>query len=215
MYAPASFCCQAVSLQSFSRPFPVEHIKKIFPPVVVGPVIMLIGIALIGAGFGDWGGGTFCGQRVIYNGFSNNLVSAVVTNDGPSGFTSTDGVSSIYAANRAKPGFHEVNVSVAAFQAVFTPPGVSFNASTAASTFVQMMIPDGVGSSANAWYGANLGLNASAMSYPNGAFTATTGTGFFTNFACNSAGNVFDVYGATEYVGLGVLSACPARWRIA
>lgn len=79
MLGTLAFCAlipAGISLLDFKR------IKLLFPPIVIGPVIMLIGIALIGVGFGDWGGGTFCGQRVIYNGFSNNLFSAVVTNDG-------------------------------------------------------------------------------------------------------------------------------------
>jgi len=33
-----------------------------------------------------------------------------------------------------------------------------------------------------------------------------TGSGFFTPFTCNEAGQVFDVYGSAEYVGLGFLT---------
>jgi xanthine/uracil permease len=42
-----------ISLLSFKK------INQLFPPIVVGPTIMLIGIALINAGIGYWGGGAF------------------------------------------------------------------------------------------------------------------------------------------------------------
>lgn len=41
---------------------PMKVLKKIFPPVVSGVTIMLIGIHLTGAGMANWGGGSFCGQ---------------------------------------------------------------------------------------------------------------------------------------------------------
>lgn len=80
----AAFCCfcQLLLFHADARPavaftaflplaislLDYKIISKLFPPIVIGPVIMLIGIDLIGAGFGDWGGGTFCAQRVIYDG---------------------------------------------------------------------------------------------------------------------------------------------------
>jgi hypothetical protein len=83
--------------------------------IVIGPTIMLIGIALVGVGFGDWGGGTFCAQRVIHNGFSNNLFSAVVTNDGVSGFTSTDGVTN----PKQGSGMHQITLNPDDFGAMY------------------------------------------------------------------------------------------------
>ena len=169
-------------------------IKKLFPPIVIGPVIMLIGIALIGVGFGDWGGGTFCAQRVIYNGFSNNLMSAVVTNDGPSGFASTDGVSSSQVHHGSST--HNVNVPLNSFgslNGVQAAPGYSL--ANATVTFA---------------------ISNLAADYPAARGTTTlgnytaysaTGTGLqFTNFACSGAGQVQDVYGASQYVGLGFLT---------
>ncbi|GAB4815854.1 hypothetical protein N2152v2_002900 [Parachlorella kessleri] len=42
---------------------PHKAIRKVFPPIVCGVTIMLIGINLAGAGMSNWGGGTFCGQN--------------------------------------------------------------------------------------------------------------------------------------------------------
>lgn len=42
---------------------PPKAIRRVFPPMVSGVTIILIGVALITAGFEDWGGGVFCGQN--------------------------------------------------------------------------------------------------------------------------------------------------------
>lgn len=36
---------------------PPKVIQKIFPPIVTGPTVMLIGVSLIGTGFKNWAGG--------------------------------------------------------------------------------------------------------------------------------------------------------------
>ncbi|GLI64085.1 hypothetical protein VaNZ11_007254 [Volvox africanus] len=46
--------------------FPIRIIKKIFPPIVCGVVIMLIGVHLISAGFKNWGGGAFCADNWLH-----------------------------------------------------------------------------------------------------------------------------------------------------
>ncbi|EFJ52311.1 hypothetical protein VOLCADRAFT_115955 [Volvox carteri f. nagariensis] len=46
--------------------FPIRIIKKIFPPIVCGVVIMLIGVHLIAAGFKNWGGGAFCADNYLH-----------------------------------------------------------------------------------------------------------------------------------------------------
>ncbi|GIL94312.1 hypothetical protein Vretimale_557 [Volvox reticuliferus] len=46
--------------------FPIRVIKKIFPPIVCGVVIMLIGVHLISAGFKNWGGGAFCADNWLH-----------------------------------------------------------------------------------------------------------------------------------------------------
>ena len=161
-------------------------IKKLFPPIVIGPVIMLIGIALIGVGFGDWGGGTFCAQRVIYNGFSNNLMSAVVTNDGDYGFSSTDGVSSSQirdgtggnGLDAAGFGRHNVHVPLNSFELEGVQAAPGYSLANATATF---------------------SVSNLAADYPSGMGTTTfgnyttfskSGTGLqFTNFACNGAGS--------------------------
>ncbi|GLC34611.1 hypothetical protein PLESTB_001242600 [Pleodorina starrii] len=56
-------CSIIPSLLSF---FPIRMIKKIFPPIVCGVVIMLIGVHLIGAGFKNWGGGAFCADNYLH-----------------------------------------------------------------------------------------------------------------------------------------------------
>lgn len=39
---------------------PAKVLQKIFPPLVTGPVILLIGVHLVGTGFQDWAGGSAC-----------------------------------------------------------------------------------------------------------------------------------------------------------
>ncbi|KAL3462014.1 permease family-domain-containing protein [Aspergillus heterothallicus] len=53
-----SACCALVEiLLAFVPP---KVMQKIFPPIVTGPTVMLIGINLIGTGFQDWAGGSGC-----------------------------------------------------------------------------------------------------------------------------------------------------------
>ncbi|KAL2862672.1 nucleobase:cation symporter-2 family protein [Aspergillus lucknowensis] len=53
-----SACCALVEiLLAFVPP---KVMQKIFPPIVTGPTVMLIGINLIGTGFKDWAGGSSC-----------------------------------------------------------------------------------------------------------------------------------------------------------
>jgi uric acid-xanthine permease len=51
-----SACCALILvLISFMPP---KMIRKIFPPIVTGPTVMLIGVSLIQSGFEDWLGGS-------------------------------------------------------------------------------------------------------------------------------------------------------------
>lgn len=43
--------------------FPIKVLKKIFPPIVCGVTIVLIGINLTGTGMANWGGGSFCASN--------------------------------------------------------------------------------------------------------------------------------------------------------
>ncbi|KAL5343257.1 uric acid-xanthine permease [Aspergillus crustosus] len=53
-----SACCALVEIVlAFVPP---KIMQKIFPPIVTGPTVMLIGISLIGTGFKDWAGGSGC-----------------------------------------------------------------------------------------------------------------------------------------------------------
>jgi uracil-xanthine permease len=55
-------CCALIEiLISFMPP---RVIQKIFPPIVTGPTVMLIGVTLIGSGFQNWAGGNgLCASR--------------------------------------------------------------------------------------------------------------------------------------------------------
>jgi len=206
MLGTLCFCAlvpAGISLLSYKR------IKTLFPPIVVGPVIMLIGISLIGVGFGDWGGGTFCAQRVIYNGFSNNLMSAVVTNDGDYGFTSTDGVSTGQNTHPnggnfgAGNGVHTVTLPVNLTQWGSAVTGLTYSAGNNASTAtITMTMPNFAADSPQVRGTTTLQVGSQRyMNYDK------AGTGLqFTNFACSESANVHMVYGATEYVGLGTLT---------
>ena len=201
--------CFCALVPMFISMLSYKRIKSLFPPIVVGPVIMLIGIALIGVGFGDWGGGTFCAQRVIYNGFSNNLMSAIVTNDGDYGFTSTDGISSgqNYHANGgnfgAGNGVHNVTVPVNLTQWGSAVHGLTYSANNNASTAtITMTIPNMAADNPSVRGTTTMTIGgARIVNYDK------TGTGLqFMNFACSESANVQMVYGATEYVGLGFLT---------
>jgi len=226
MLGTLAFCAL---IPMFVSMMPYKRINMLFPPVVIGPVIMLIGIALIGVGFGDWGGGTYCGQRVIYNGFSNNMMSAVVTNDGDYGFVSSDGIDNpLQHASE-----HAVTLTAKDFIGGVTAsyPGQSFGAPGAPIASVTAMVNTTVFANttlANGTVVSNTSqpvgwkivptiINASSIMVPNyvgalgsqGGYNsgfAKTGTGFFTGFTCNEASKVFDVYGSAEYVGLGFLT---------
>ena len=55
--ATSSVCALIEILLSFSPP---AILSKVFPPLVTGPVVLLIGGSLIGSGFSDWVGGSDC-----------------------------------------------------------------------------------------------------------------------------------------------------------
>lgn len=51
----ACVCALLEILMSFTSP---RILKKVFPPVVTGPTVLLIGVSLITSGFEDWAGGS-------------------------------------------------------------------------------------------------------------------------------------------------------------
>lgn len=51
--------CAVCALTEIALSFlPPKILKKIFPPIVTGPTVMLIGVSLIETGFSDWAGGS-------------------------------------------------------------------------------------------------------------------------------------------------------------
>lgn len=62
--ATGSVCALLNILVSFSPP---QVLKKIFPPIVTGPVVLLIGLSLIESGFEDWVGGSGCMDTTCTN----------------------------------------------------------------------------------------------------------------------------------------------------
>ncbi|KYG41431.1 hypothetical protein M433DRAFT_7958 [Acidomyces richmondensis BFW] len=49
---------------------PPKILKKVFPPIVTGPTVLLIGVSLIGSGFEDWAGGSgSCMSRPTFGGY--------------------------------------------------------------------------------------------------------------------------------------------------
>ncbi|XTI94704.1 Xanthine/uracil permease [Cenococcum geophilum] len=61
-------CCSLVEIAlSF---FPPKTLRKVFPPIVTGPTVMLIGVSLIGTGFKGWAGGSGpCSDPTTATGF--------------------------------------------------------------------------------------------------------------------------------------------------
>lgn len=51
----ATVCALLEVLMSFTPP---RILKKVFPPLVTGPTVLLIGVSLISSGFEDWAGGS-------------------------------------------------------------------------------------------------------------------------------------------------------------
>ena len=58
-------CLVAALLEIGIALFPPRIIGKIFPPIVCGTAVTLIGAALTGAGLKYWGGGVFCAENDI------------------------------------------------------------------------------------------------------------------------------------------------------
>jgi xanthine/uracil permease len=50
--------------QIFISFVPSRLLRRVFPPVVTGTCLVLLGSALIGAGFQNWGGGAYCASQV-------------------------------------------------------------------------------------------------------------------------------------------------------
>ncbi|KAI4745554.1 purine permease [Aureobasidium sp. EXF-12298] len=55
LIATSCVCALLEILMSFTPP---KILKKIFPPIVTGPTVMLIGVSLISSGFENWAGGS-------------------------------------------------------------------------------------------------------------------------------------------------------------
>jgi xanthine/uracil permease len=45
---------------------PTRALRRIFPPVVTGTCLVLLGTSLLGSGFQNWGGGSYCASQVKY-----------------------------------------------------------------------------------------------------------------------------------------------------
>lgn len=45
---------------------PARVLRRVFPPVVTGTCLILLGSALISPGFSNWGGGVYCGSQVPF-----------------------------------------------------------------------------------------------------------------------------------------------------
>lgn len=56
----ACLCALLEIALSFAPP---RMLRKMFPPLVTGPTVMLIGVNLVGSGFQSWGGGSACYGR--------------------------------------------------------------------------------------------------------------------------------------------------------
>ena len=130
-------------------------------------------------------------------------MSAIVTNDGDYGFSSTDGVSSGQnhhsnggaGFDAAGFGRHNIEVPLNSFQlnGVQAAPGFSL-----ANATVEFAISN---------LAADFPAARGTTTIGNYTTYSKSGTGLqFINFKCNGAGNVEDVYGASQYVGLGFLT---------
>ncbi|WIA22362.1 hypothetical protein OEZ85_004671 [Tetradesmus obliquus] len=63
MLGTSAVCAVWPMILSF---MPARALKKVFPPIVTGTTIFLIGAKLIATGFKYWGGGVFCGENYLH-----------------------------------------------------------------------------------------------------------------------------------------------------
>ncbi|WBW73068.1 nucleobase transmembrane transporter [Schizosaccharomyces osmophilus] len=56
-------CCVCSLLEIAMSFIPPRFLKRLFPPIVTGPVVLLIGASLIMTGLEDWAGGSGCTSR--------------------------------------------------------------------------------------------------------------------------------------------------------
>jgi xanthine/uracil permease len=155
MVGTSCFCAIVplfISLLSFKR------INQLFPPIVVGPTIMLIGIALINAGIGYWGGGVFCADNAMF-GDATKYGMARTSYGAPT-------------SKLASLTFTSLNVS-----------GLTLNTTTGMYSGT-IAAPGGV--------------------LPGGTAVMTPNNPF--KFTCGNTGDVKDVYGSAQFVGLGFLT---------
>lgn len=64
-YMLASSCVCALLEIFLAIAVPAKVLKKVFPPIVTGPVVLLIGTLLIQSGFQDWMGGSSCVDAAV------------------------------------------------------------------------------------------------------------------------------------------------------
>lgn len=57
-----------------------QALRKVFPPIVTGVTVFLIGAALVGTGFKYWGGGAFCGDN-----FADGILCGYIYKDNHDG----------------------------------------------------------------------------------------------------------------------------------
>eukprot|EP00437_Effrenium_voratum_P015452 CAMPEP_0181441454 /NCGR_PEP_ID=MMETSP1110-20121109/23519_1 /TAXON_ID=174948 /ORGANISM="Symbiodinium sp., Strain CCMP421" /LENGTH=658 /DNA_ID=CAMNT_0023565345 /DNA_START=46 /DNA_END=2022 /DNA_ORIENTATION=+ len=103
---------------------PPRHLKKLFPPVVSGTCVTLIGAGLIGSGLKYWGGGVFCAE---------NDMSRAAAFGGPQMCTGNGDVVLAYGA----PQYFGLGFSVVTFLVLIQALGSPFlkNCSVAMALF--------------------------------------------------------------------------------
>ena len=74
MLGTSMICCL---LEVFFSILPVKVIKKVFPPLVSGIAVLLIGAALTGTGMKYWGGGVVCAETIRVLQYNLTVVETV------------------------------------------------------------------------------------------------------------------------------------------
>jgi xanthine/uracil permease len=182
MVGTSCFCACVpffISMLSFKR------INQLFPPIVVGPTIMLIGIALINAGIGYWVRSP-CAQSKLRATDRRSLVLACAARAQGGGVFCADnavyGDASKYGMARTSYGAATSKLASLTFSNL-NVTGLTLNATTGTYSGT-IATPGGV--------------------VPGGAAAMTPNLPF--KFSCGNTGDVKDVYGSAQFVGLGFLT---------
>jgi xanthine/uracil permease len=203
MVGTSCFCACVpffISMLSFKR------INQLFPPIVVGPTIMLIGIALINAGIGYWVRAKQANRAAELRSVGPaERISLTLPPLRAAQPCNRRSLIFACAARAQGGGVFCADNSVYGDASKYGMARTSYGAATsklASLTFSNLNV---TGLTLNATTGTYSGTIATPGGVvPGGAAAMTPNLPF--KFTCGNTGDVKDVYGSAQFVGLGFLT---------